>query len=156
MIKQMPIDTEGWIEVSRWDESELQEDHAWSALLNIGAYIDVVDEVTEILFGYSKRILRGEFHIDAIAKDRGIPRNASKHVKADVDQIQRFEKEHGPGNFFGYTHIYFHEIKQTNWQHYGIAQKDSDWFALFSLLNKLLEDHRFQSPKIRLVVWFNW
>jgi hypothetical protein len=152
----MPIGTDGWIEVSRLDDSELEEEFAWQALMNLSAYIDVVDEVTEILFGYSKRILGGEYHLQAIAKDRDIPINSSEQVKQELESIREHEKEYGQGEFFGYTHIYFHEIKQINWQHYSLLETESDWFTLFSLLDKLLDDNRFKAHKIRLVVWFNW
>jgi hypothetical protein len=151
----MPIDTGGWIEVSRLNDYELTEEYAWQALLNVAAYIDVADEVTKILFGYSKRILRGEYQVMAVAKDRGLPANPSDQVKADIDQIHRLENEQGKREFFGYTHIYFNEIKQINWQQWKIADRDSDWFNLFSLLDKLLEDQRFQARKVRMVVWFN-
>jgi hypothetical protein len=151
----MPIDTSGWIEVSRFNESELTEEYAWQALLNVAAYIDVADEVTEILFGYSRRILRGEYQVTAVAKDRGLPTNPSDQVKAQIDQIQRLEKEYGKGEFFGYTHVYLNELKQIDWQQWKIAEINSDWFTLFSLLDKLLEDHRFKAHKVRIVVWFN-
>jgi hypothetical protein len=152
----MPIDTGGWIEVSRLNESELTEEYAWQALLNVAAYIDIMDEVAEILFGYSKRILREEYQVTAIAKDRGLPTNPSDQVKAAIDRIQRLENEHGKGEFFGYTHVYLNEIKKINWQQWEIEGRDSDWFSLFILLDKLLEDGRFQAHKVRIVVWFNW
>jgi hypothetical protein len=93
----MAIDTQGWIEVSSLDDSELEEEYAWRALLNIATYIDVVDEVIEILFGYSKRILRGEYSLISVAKDRGIPANASEQVMHELEWIQEYEKKHGKG-----------------------------------------------------------
>lgn len=152
----MPADVGGWVEVSRFGGAELAGEHAWQALLNITAYLDGVDEVAEILFGYSKRIMRDEYRVAAMAKDRGLPDNPSDRVKEEIEQIRQFEQEHPKGEFFGYSHIYLNEIKRVDWSAFGIVEKDSEWFSLFGLLDKLLEDHRFQAHKIRLVVWFIW
>lgn len=144
----MPIYTFGWVDVTRLDDSDVEEDYAWSGLIDLSVYIDAVDEVAEVLFGYSKRILRGEYHVEAFAKDRGLPKNPSPHLKREIENISE--------DHFGFTHIYFHEIQKINWSNYQFDDPDSDWFRLISLLNKLLEENRFQANKIRIVVWFYW
>jgi hypothetical protein len=48
----MPFSIEGWVEVSRRGSPAEQ---AWESLIRIGSLIDVADEVSERLFGLSKR-----------------------------------------------------------------------------------------------------
>ncbi|MCR6640018.1 MAG: hypothetical protein NVV82_13790 [Sporocytophaga sp.] len=82
------METRGWIEYRPYyAEKERNEDYPWLAWMSIDSVIDSVDEITETLFGYSKRIIRKEFEVHALAKNRGIPDNASDVVKWEVETI---------------------------------------------------------------------
>jgi hypothetical protein len=85
-------------------QEDRDEEHSWLTWMCVDAIIDYVDEVTETLFGYSKRIIRKEFEIRSLAKDRGIPFNASDIVKTEIEDI-RFELKHGAVNFWLFLHL---------------------------------------------------
>ena len=150
----MPMDTEGWVEFSNYSTiEEREEEYAWRHFMDISSVVETFDENAEILFGYSKRILRGEFEIEAIAKDRGFPLHCSSAVEADIKELKEFEEKYGKGEIFGHTTIYYSEI--TAVKHLFNAP-ESDWIKLFKLIEKFKEVKRIQDNQIRLVVWFNW
>ncbi len=149
----MPLETKGWIEYSPYLLIEEREnEYSWIAWMDISSIIDTVDETTELLFGYSKRILRNEFKIDAIAKDRGIPRNASDIVKNEMNEIRSFENKFGGGEIFGFSTINYNEIKQLDIP----ADLNNDWAKLFSLVETFRTLKKLEDEQIRLIVWFEW
>jgi hypothetical protein len=100
---------EGWIEVS--DSPEPAGIHAWSGVVNLGPLVDVADGDSERLFGLSKLCASGENVVEALAAKRGVPTNPSGSVRQDLDWIAAHESEHGPGDFGGYTHATWGEIR---------------------------------------------
>lgn len=149
----MPLETNGWIEYTPcFTLKERNDDHSWQTFMNIDSIVDHTDEITELLFGYSKRIIRKEFDIDSLAKDRGIPNNATALVKQEMERIKAFEKEHGDGEIFGYTFIYYDEIKNVT----PSIPADSPWGKLFKLIELFKTIKGLEDQQIRLVVWFDW
>lgn len=147
----MPLETNGWIEYSPYlTLKERNEDHSWLTFMSIDSIVDHTDEITELLFGYSKRIIRQEFEIDSIAKDRGIPTNATELVKSEMERIKAFEKECGDGEIFGYTFIHYDEIRNVTQS----IPKDSPWQKLFKLIEVFKKIKGLENEQIRLVVWF--
>jgi hypothetical protein len=149
----MPLETRGWIEYSpHVKQEDRDEEHSWLTWMCVDAVIDYVDEVTETLFGHSKRIIRKEFEIRSLAKDRGIPFNASDIVKTEIEDIRLFELKHGAGEFFGYSFIYYDEITKIILP----IDADSPWLILFSLIESFKAIKGLEDNQIRLVVWFEW
>lgn len=154
----MGIDIHGWVEVSQLDTEERGEDYAWSGIINVPVIIDGCDEVSQLLFGFSKHALTGG-HLphQPIARNRGLPPNPSGSVKQDLDEIREYERNHGSGEIGGYTHIDFAEIESLDWQQHGIRDlESSDWWTLFKMIRVLRSDHRFGTAGIRIVCWFCW
>lgn len=120
--------------------------------MSIDSVIDSVDEITETLFGYSKRIIRKEFEVHALAKNRGIPDNASDVVKLEVEKNKSFEKEYGEGEVFGYSAISNDEIKRNTLT----IIEDSCWAKLFALIEEFKNIKGIDDYQMRLVVWFEW
>ncbi|MBT1688772.1 hypothetical protein [Dawidia soli] len=147
----MPLETLGWIEYSPYLTQEERDEHSWLAWMRIDAVISRVDRVTEIFFGYSKRIIRKEFEIQSLAKDRGIPINASGIVKTEIEDIRLLEQKHRVG-FFGYSVIYYDEITKTTLP----VEAGSDWPKLFSLIELFKGIKGLEDNQIRLIVWFEW
>jgi hypothetical protein len=149
----MPLETRGWIEYSPYlTEEERSADHSWLTWMCIDSIIDHVDEVTEFLFGYSKRIIRNEFEIESLAKNRGIPINASDLVKKEIEGIKVFEQKYGEGETFGYSVIYYEEIRKGTLP----ITADSPWMKLFTLIELFKAIKGLEDYQIRLVVWFEW
>lgn len=147
------LETRGWIEYSPYlGQEERNEDHSWLTWMCIDSIIDRADEVTEILFGYSKRIMRKEFELQSLAKDRGIPSNASDLVKRELEQIKMFEQKYGEGENFGYSVISYDEIKKEPLS----ISTDSPWTKLFTLIELFKTNKGLEDDQIRLIVWFEW
>jgi hypothetical protein len=145
---------EGWVETTRFHGAEREEEYSWQSAINIGALIDASDEVSELLFGLSKRCTVREVVIESLAAERGIPLNPSSELKVAIEKIQAMEKRLDPGDCGGYTHARWSEIKD-----FHIAPdmlKESDWKTVFNLVRQIEEDYRFSADQIRFVVWFNW
>ncbi len=149
----MPLETKGWVEYCPYLGEERQNEHSWIAWMDISSIIDLADETTELLFGYSKRIVRNEFKINAIAKDRSIPENASEIVKGEIDKIKAFEKKFGKGEIFGFSTIFYNEIKSLD----KLVSDDSDCVSsLFILIDTFKTLRKLEDEQIRLIVWFEW
>ncbi|MBT1711041.1 hypothetical protein KK062_22555 [Fulvivirgaceae bacterium PWU5] len=147
------LETQGWIEYSPYfTQEERDEEHSWLTWMCVNSIIDHVDKVTETLFGYSKRILRKEFEIESLAKDRGIPINASYIVKMEMEKIEAFEQKYGTGEIFGYSVIYYDEIRKAALS----IPADSLWKKLFALVELFKALKGLEDNQIRLVVWFEW
>jgi len=144
----MPFLIEGWLEVRRCGET------AWSGVLSIGPLVDVGDEISERLFGLSKRWCSGESPIDATAPDRGVPSDPSEALRTELAQIAAHESKFGPGEFGGYTHTTWNELADVPLDATALA--DSDWKVVLDIARRLAHDERFGPDRVRLVVWFNW
>lgn len=145
----MPFWIEGWIEVARMPETA--DEHAWFGVVNLGSLVDVADEDTERLFGLSKRCVSGEGPVNALVAGRGAPPNPSGQVREEFAAIAAHEAKYGPGEFGGYTHALWAEIRD-----YALAEPpgDSQWELAFDLARVLEE--RFGPERVRFVVWFIW
>ncbi|AHM59122.1 hypothetical protein D770_04275 [Flammeovirgaceae bacterium 311] len=145
----MPMETEGWIEFSNYtSQEERDEEHSWLCWMSISSMMLQIDEVTEKLFGYSKRIIRGDYQISSIAKDRGIPLNPSDLVRREIESIQKYIES---GEVFGLTTIYYDEIKKND---SILNSHQSEWLAVIELIEKLKNVKKLDDKQIRLIVWF--
>jgi hypothetical protein len=153
----MGVDLFGYVEVSRWEPEARGDEHAWTAAVTLSALIDSCDEVSELLFGFSKRALSaGKLPFEPIARGRGIPRNASQQVRDDLERIEEFETRSGKGESRGYTYIDIAEIESIDWESIGILPEKSEWSLVFGLIQVLRSDSRFQEAGIRIVCWAVW
>jgi hypothetical protein len=145
----MPFCVEGWIEVARSPDAAAER--AWVGVINLGALVDVADRTAEQLFGLSKECISGAKAVDALAAHRGIPANPSEQVRKAVDGVATHEAEFGQGEIRGFTYATWDEIRDCEL----LQGADSDqWRIVFDLVRAL--EKRFESDRIRFVVWFNW
>ena len=145
----MPFWIEGWVEVARVGIADQDDEHVWQGAINLGSLIDVAER----LFGLSKQCT-GEIAPKALAARRCVPKNPSPEVRIELEKIRQHEQQHGPGEFGGYTHARWSEIKAVSIA--AEVMKASDWRLVFALLQRLELDDRFSAEKIRVVVWYNW
>jgi hypothetical protein len=148
----MPFWIEGWIEATRTDGSE-QDEHAWSGVIRIGPIVDGADEVSERLFGLAKGLVASGA-ANAVAANRGIPENPSAELRAELEGHRTHEREHGSGEFGGYTFATWTEISAARDSLPGLAE--SEWALAFDLADRLARDPKFSSDRVRVVVWYNW
>lgn len=144
----MPFWIEGWLEVRRNGEAD------WSGVLSIGPLVDVGDEVSERLFGLSKRWRSGQSPIDAAAPNRGVPPDPSERLRAELAQLATHESRFGTGEFGGCTHLTWNEL--ANVPLGATALEDGDWKVVLDIARRLADDERFGPDGVRVVVWFNW
>ncbi|MBL7954936.1 MAG: hypothetical protein JNJ91_07835 [Flavobacteriales bacterium] len=149
----MAIDIQGWIEVCRRGGEECQEEHSWSGVVNLGTLIDYTDDVSEYLFGISKRAVGGS-GVDAIAANRGLPPNPSDSVRHDMERIRAHESQYGSGEFGGYTFATWHEIQAARLAPEQLAE--SYWRHAFELTLSLIRFWNLSDHQIRFVVWYDW
>jgi hypothetical protein len=150
----MPVDIHGWVEITRHDEPERSGEHAWQAVLSLGALIDVTDSISERLFGLSKPWLAGTSRVPALAANRGLPTNPSEEVCREIEKIRDLETRFGKGEFGGYTFATWREIEAA-----GLSDAElnsSDWRLVFDLIRRLANDDRLSPDKIRLVTYSCW
>ncbi len=145
------LDIQGWIEVDRSGEPE--DGHAWQAVINIGPLIDTPDLVSERLFGLSKDYATARSD-DQVAGRRGLPANPSQTVTAELLRIKQHESQFERGEFGGYTHATWREIKAAPLDDQVVRR--SDWQLIFSLCERLEQDSRLSDNRIRFVVWYCW
>jgi len=98
---------EGWVEILR----SAPDEGLWFGVIDIGALIDVADEVSEALFGLSKECVRGEKPIVPSAAGRGLPSDPSSAVCTETERISAHEAQFGAGEIGGYTHATSAELK---------------------------------------------
>ena len=144
---------QGWIEVTTFEEGE-RDEHSWQSIINLGTLIDVADEVSEQLFGLSKRCVTREYDAKSQMAGRGLPIYLSKSARQEIEEIREHEQKYGAGEFGGYTYASWAELKQVN---IDLSIPDrSDWNLVFNLLQRLEEDYRFNENRLRVVVWYVW
>ena len=132
---------------------DTNDEHAWTDVINLGSLIDVADEVSERLFALSKLcVTNKEIAPSSLAPNRGLPPNPSAGVRAALSEIDEHETKYGKGEFGGYTHASWAEVKSHEID--AIAMQRSDWKIVFDLVRQL--EHRFTADRIRFVVWFVW
>jgi hypothetical protein len=148
----MPFWIEGWIEATRMDASE-QDEYAWSGVIRIGPIVDVADDVSERLFGLSKRLVASAAE-SGVAQNRGIPANPSAELRAELEEHRVHERKHGSGELGGYTFANWEEIAAQRDSLPNLAE--SDWALVFDLAARLAADPRFSTDRVRVVVWYNW
>lgn len=154
----MPVDIEGWIEFSPYgNKDERKDNHSWMTWMNISSVVNINDEVNWALLGNPRDFNNKESKFIPIAKNRGFPDNPGRNLKNDIDWIFEHEKNYRKGELFGFTHFYFSEIENIDWQEaYQISIKQSDWGKLFDLTRKFINLKRIGSEQIRFTVWYNW
>ena len=154
----MPINIQGWIEYSPYeDEKEREDQDAWITWMNVSSLIDFNDEINWIIFGNPRDFNNDTPKFKPIAKNRGFPNNPSDELKADIQWIRELEVEYGKGGIFGFSYFYFSEVDKINWKKdYGVSIVESDWGKLFELTEKFKALRQITSEQIRLTVWYNW
>ena len=145
----MSFDIEGWVEVTDGFDELI-----WIGAIRLASLIDVADEVSEQLFGLSKRCVSGEHHVTPLAADRGVPTTVSPEAQSDLQLIRDHEAEHGEGEFGGYTFATWQELKRANLPPNTLAR--SSWSLIFDFMTRLEADDRFSDDRIRVVVWYSW
>jgi hypothetical protein len=140
----MPFFINGWIEVTR-DCNAVE--CIWDGAIDLSCLVDVADEDSERLFGLAK----GSDGKNSVAANRGIPLNVSRAVRQELQDIAALDAEFGTGNFGGYTHATWEELRN-----YELAEPegDSEWKLVFDLIRQL--EQRFKPSGIRIIIWFNW
>ena len=150
--KIVPITIFGWVEITRHDEPERSDEHAWIGALNLGALIDVIDPVSERLFGFRRSQSVGHKEVDAVAAGRGLPAFPSQEVEAEVAKIGSLMRQTGQDECHGYTYATWREIQAA-----GVSDaelRDSDWAAVFDVVRRLERDERIGPDRIRFVIYY--
>lgn len=149
----MPFWIEGWLEVMRmWPPEE--DEHSWQGVLRIGPLVDCADDVSEELFGLSRRLVSSDEPHGAVAARRGIPPHPSAELRADLERIAQHERLHGPGELGGYTYATWSELSTFRATHPAV--QSSDWAVVFDIAERIVREERFSGERLRLVVWYDW
>lgn len=141
----MPIDIEGWIEVTS------HKVHEWDGVDNISPYLISAGAESDYLFGITK-VPRAE----SVAANRGLPEDISKEAKANLDSWKDFEKEESNFSFdelFGFSHISYNEILERD-----LVNKignDYGWCKVFDKMKSIV-DGGVEPENVRVVVWALW
>ena len=143
----MPFWVQGWLETST---GAVDSNTIWFPTVNISSLVDSGDEVSEILFGLSKRCRKNKDLIEqSLFAERGLPANASDLIKNEKSKNEKYQGECG-----GYTYASFEEMMHSE---FDIREhKKSDWTLIFGILKSMLDDPRFTPKNLRIIVWFNW
>ncbi|WP_020531035.1 hypothetical protein [Flexithrix dorotheae] len=154
----MPIDIEGWVEFSPYEEKEEQnKEYGWLSWMDISSIIEFNDEVNWVLIGNPRNFKSNAPKYNPIAKDRGFPENPSSHLKYDINWIVEHETKYGKGELFGFTNFNYSEVENINWKKdYNIKIDESDWLKLFELIDNFKDLKKIKSEQIRIVAWYNW
>jgi hypothetical protein len=144
--------------MSRWDESDRSDEHAWSSLLNLSGLIDGTDSVSEALFGLSKRLLSGtKPGFSPLAHQRGWPPNPSAEVRSDMNEVAAMEAQVGKSEFCGATYIDLHKILAADLSALGVTDlAESDWHAVFEAVENFRKCDRLPNAGFRIVCWATW
>jgi hypothetical protein len=146
----VPIDIYGWVEVTRHDEPERSDEHAWMGAINLGALIDVADRISQRLFGFSGTSVAN--NIQPVAAGRGLPAHPSQEVEAEIAKIRSLAHRTGQDECGGYTHASWSEIKAAG---LGDAElRASGWATVFDLVRSLERDERIGPDRIRFVIYY--
>ena len=148
----MPISIYGWVEVTRHDEPERSDEHAWTGALNLGALIDVVDPISHRLFGFRRGPSVAHSEFQAVAADRGLPAYPSQEVEAEIVKIRALAHRTGQDECGGYTHASWKEIQAA-----GLSDAElrgSDWATVFDVVRRLERDERIGPDRIRFVIYY--
>lgn len=148
----MPISIYGWVEVTRHDEPERSDEHAWMAALNLGALIDVPDPIAQRLFGLGRGPLVAHSEIQTVAAGRGLPAYPSQEVEAEIAKIRALADGTGQDECGGYTYASWKEIQAA-----GLSDAElrgSDWATVFDVVRRLERDKRIGPDRIRFVIYY--
>lgn len=120
----MPYGVNGWVEIL-WDWTLEEEIQQWCSFINLNRFCFYGDEVTNRLFGLTKRPCKNPYFAD-----RGVPKDCSKHVAEEVKSNEKFIKQYGEGNF-GHTWATWSEIKPclAELKQARFAQVDANFYA---------------------------
>lgn len=152
----MSFDIHGWIEVTRWLETEAKEEYSWQGVVRIGPLLDVPDDVSEKLFGLSKRCVGDGFDVAPFAAGKGLPEYPSAELASDLKAIETLELQYGAGGFGGYTYATWREIKGFALESAVLAR--SEWSRVFRIAEVLESggEFPFSDAQIRFIVWYVW
>jgi hypothetical protein len=144
----MPYWIEGWLEVRR---AGMEDESAWTGILRLGPLVDVADDVSERLFGLSKRLTSAGAPATTIAANRGVPPDPSDELRGELARDVPYQRS---GELGGYTHATWNELAYHGLNDSTVAE--SDWQVVFEFAHRLARDDRFGPECVRFVVWYNW
>jgi hypothetical protein len=148
----MRLSIEGWLEVSHLED--VAEEHAWLGVVDLSSLIGAGDEISEQLFGLSKRHVSDvETTLQPLASSKGLPANPSNNVLRDIERIHEYEAKFGSGEFGGYTFATWEEIK-PHLELLTDTDITNEWRLIFNWANQL--EKLYPHCQIRFVVWFSW
>lgn len=148
----MPLFISGWVEFSESStQEERNKDYTWGIFMKMDSIIMNVDEISELLFGGSKRAILNQIEIDFIAKDRGLPINPSQLIKGEMEEFRIIDEKHGE-SILGLTHLYYDEISHLK----SSIPADSQWGKLFKLIDFFMQIKKLEQNQIRIIAWFDW
>jgi hypothetical protein len=148
----MSICIEGWIEVALCEPGEHGPDvSSWSGLVNLGALHLFWDDVSEVLFGLSRKPLSG---IELFVA-RGLPSDPSSEVANWHAANEQFVAKHGEGAY-GHTYATWSEISAVDFNAWSVDLTQSDWRHVFAMVDTILRSGWYPSDQIRIVVAGTW
>jgi hypothetical protein len=121
-------------------------------VLNLGALIDVVDPISQRLFGFRRGSSVAHREADAVAAGRGLPAYPSQEVEAEIAKIRALAHRTGQDECGGYTHASWKEIQAA-----GLSDAElrgSDWATVFDVVRRLERDERIGPDRIRFVIFY--
>ena len=148
----VPISIYGWVEITCHDEPERSDEYAWMGVLNLGALIDVVDPISERLFGFRRGQSVAHGEIQAVAAGRGLPAYPSQEVEAEMAKIHSVAHGTGQSEFAGFTHASWREIQAA-----GLSDAElhgSDWATVLDVVRRLERVERIGPDRIRFVIYY--
>jgi hypothetical protein len=121
-------------------------------VLNLGALIDLVDPISERLFGFKRDPFVGHTEIQVVAAGRGLPAHPSKEIEAEIAKIRSLVHRTGRDECGGYTHASWRDIQAA-----GLSDAElrgSDWATVLDIVRSLERDERIGADRIRFVVYY--
>ncbi len=106
----MPFWIQGWLEVTT--DGPQDAEAIWQAVVDLGALVDTSDEISEHLFGMSKRFRSDPTLRDrSLFAERGVPVVRSLAVGNALANHRQLAAQHGPTGIGGYTFANYAEIR---------------------------------------------
>lgn len=148
----MPFDISGWVECTEL-EPHLRVEGSWRPLLCLDVFGLGGDEVSEYLFGLTKRSTH-----HGLFGGRGAPqpRDCSRAVARDVAANEAFVTRYGEGNF-GHSYASWDEVVAALRAPGAPLVAGTAWAHAVRSVEQLVDRPLFgRVPYIRIVVWANW
>ena len=126
---EMPFWIQGWLEVTT--DGPHDAEAIWQAVVDLGPLVDTSDEISEHLFGLSKRFRSDPTLNDrSLFAERGVPAVRSLAVNQALDNHRQLAAQHGPTGIGGYTFANYAEIRAAGVNAQNVLQRIpiGSWF----------------------------